>query len=138
MRITKPAERWFDIPNDPDNGRLCIRQLTPGEISEIFDASMNQTISYVEKDGKFEPNFQQTLDKKKDRELTISKILVNWQNMFDENGDVLEFSKENVIRAINEIQGFNELVGELRRKLDEEISKEKKSKKKTSSGSAKK
>jgi hypothetical protein len=37
MRITKITERWFDVPNDPDNARLKIKHLSPGEIQDIFD-----------------------------------------------------------------------------------------------------
>ncbi len=139
MRITKPIERWFPIPNDPDKGELCIKQLLPGERAEIFDVAIKQTARYEKKDsGSYEPFFIQETDKKKDRELTLIKTVVGWKNMFDAEGKPLEFNRDNLLRASNEIVGFNECVTEFRNQLNEDIEKEKKEQEKNLSSSARK
>ena len=72
MRITKSVERWFEVPDDPDGGRLKIKHLKPGEITDIFDKVFTQNIDYKKnKDGGFEPSFSQLTNRKRGRELEL-------------------------------------------------------------------
>lgn len=125
MRISKTIERWFEVPNDPDKGELKIRHLTPGETADIFDKVFKQEIKYKkDKKGKLIPSISQDTDKKLDRELTLTTAIVDWKNFFDKDGELMECTPENIIRASREIDGFNDLVGELREKLAEDIKQE--------------
>jgi len=127
MRITKTIERWFDVPNDPDKARIKIKHLLQGDLADIFDEVFVQNISYKKnKEGDLEPVFSQNPGKKKDRELTLTKTIIDWENFFDKDGSPLEFNEENILRASREIEGFNILVTELREKLAEDIKKERK------------
>ena len=139
MRITKPIERWFDVPDDPDKGRLLIKYLSPGEVSDIFDEVIKQVVNYTKgESGNLEPVFSQVTDKKKDRELTLIKSVVGWENVFDQDGKALEFNADNLVRASREIQGFNELVAKFRAKLAKDIDQEKKDQEKNLPSSARK
>jgi len=139
MRITKPTERWFDVPNDPDKARIKIKNLLPGEVSDIFDEVFVQEVEYKKNDkGEFEPVFSQVTDKAKDRELTLQKAIVDWENMFDQNDKPLECNPENIIRASREIEGFSILITELREKLAEDIKNELKGQAKNLKGSVSK
>ena len=86
MRITKPKERWFPCPDDPDKGKILIRQLSPGERQEIFDKTMPTKTEY-EDDGKgtgdLIPVFSMEQDRTADRELTLKACIVDWENFFD-------------------------------------------------------
>jgi len=125
MRIIKTTERWFDVPDDPDRGRLKIKHLTPGETSDIFDKVFTQEIRYKKgAKGKFEPAISHNTDKKLDRELTLTKSIVDWENFFDKDNNPMECTPENIIKAGREIDGFNDLVTELRETLAEDIKKE--------------
>lgn len=136
MRITKTTERWFDVPNDPDKARIKIKHLLPGEVSDIFDEVFVQNINYTKnKDGSFEPAFSQVTDKKKDRELTLTQVVVDWENFFDKDGKPLKCDTENVLRAAREIEGFSELVTELRDELSKIIKEERKDQVKNLKGS---
>ena len=139
MRITKITERWFDVPNDPDNARLKIKHLSPGEIQDIFDKVFVQKIDYKKgkgKKAKLEPIFSQKTDKKLDRELTLTMAVVDWENFFDKKDNPLNCTPENIVRASREIEGFNELVSEFRETLAEDIAKEKEDQVKNLQGSA--
>ena len=137
MRITKATERWFDVPNDPDKARIKIKNLLPGEVTDIFDEVFAQTINYKKNEkGKFEPVFSQVTDKKKDRELTLTKVIIDWENIFDRKGSPLECNEENIMRAAREIEGFNDLITELRETLNEEIKQERKDQAKNLKSSA--
>ena len=139
MRITKPIERWFDVPNDPDKAKIKITQLLPGELTDIFDEVFVQNVSYKKNEkGELEPVFSQATDKKKDRELTLTKAVVDWENFFDREGQPLGCDHENILRASREIEGFNTLVTELREKLAEDITQERKDQAKNLKGSASK
>ena len=139
MRITKTTERWCDVPNDPDKARIKIKNLLPGEVTDIFDEVFVQNINYKKnKKGEFEPVFSQVTDKKRDRELTLTKAIVDWENLFDRDNKPLECNEENILRASREIEGFNELITELREKLVKDIKQEKKDQAKNLKGSASK
>lgn len=139
MRITKPIERWFDVPNDSDKARIKVRQLLPGELTDIFDEVFVQNVNYKKNEkGELEPVFSQATDKKKDRELTLTKAVIDWENFFDKEDQPLECNEENILRASREIEGFNILVTELREKLAEDITQERKGQAKNLKGSASK
>jgi len=132
MRIVKPIERWFPCPDDPDNGKILIRQLSPGERQEIFDDTMPTKTEYEEvvgDDGKptgdLIPKFSMEQDRAQDRELTLKMCVVDWENFFEENGDPLECTHENIIRASKEIIGFSEFVIKCRTQLDKDVSADK-------------
>ena len=136
MKISKPVERWFDVPDDPDKARLKIKHLSPGERSEIFDQAFKQSVSYTKTDdGKYEPLFSQDTDKKADRELTIVKSVVDWENFFDHDDKSLACTPENVLRASKEIEGFNVLINELRAVLEADIKEEQEQQRKNSQSS---
>jgi hypothetical protein len=122
MRIKKQTERWFDIPNDPDEGSILIKHLSPGEISDIMDGVFKQTIRYPE--GSDLPEFTQETDKRKDREESLVARVKGWKKFYDQHGRVLVYSQENVIRASREIEGFNLLVTDFANRLAEDIAKE--------------
>jgi hypothetical protein len=125
MRIKKQAERWFDIPNDPDEGQILIKHLSPGEITDIMDEVFTQTIVYkADGDQEPQPEFIQETDKRKDREQTLVSSVVNWKKFFDQNEKPLKCTPENVIRASREIEGFNSLVTGFRERLAADIQKE--------------
>ena len=136
MRIRKSIERWFDVPNDPDDGRIKIKHLSPGEAADIFDEVFDQNINYKKNEkGDFEPVFSQTTNKKKDRKLTLTKVVTGLKNFFDKDGKPLECNNKDIMRCSNEIEGFNELVTELREKLAKDIKQEEEDQRKNSSGS---
>jgi len=124
MRITKPVERWFNCEGDPDGGKVLIRHLRPGEVQDIVDQVWTQKVEY--KPGEEGATFAQTTDKKKDRELTISASLLDWENFFDQAGKRMGCTDKNKIRAMREIDGLIEFVNECRAKLAKDIEKEKK------------
>ena len=139
MRITKPIERWFDVPNDSDKARIKVKRLLPGELTDIFDEVFDQNVSYKKNEkGELEPVFSQSTDKKKDRELTLTKAVVGWENFFDKEDQPLRCNEENILRASREIEGFNTLVTELREKLAEDITQERKDQAKNLKGSVSK
>ena len=137
MRITKSIERWFDVPNDPDKGRLKIRRLQPGEAADISDEVFTPNINYKkDKDGNFEPSFSQAINRKLERELILTKVIVGWENFYDKEGQPLECTPENIIRASREIEGFNDLAAELREMLVMDLKQEEEDQRKNSLSSA--
>jgi len=139
MRITKAIDRWFDIPNDPDKGKLFIHHLTPGELDEINDKAFIQDINYKKVKGKkekFEPTFSHKTNKELFRELPIQKAVIDWKNLFDAKGNHMKCTPENVLEAIRKIEGFTDLVTELREQLAEDIKQEQEDQRKNLKSSA--
>lgn len=127
MRISKPKERWFKVPEDPDGSRIKIKQLLPGERQDIFDKVFSQEIEYdMGDDGKMLPKMKQATNNKLDREITLTRVVVDWEKFFERDGTPLECNKKNIIRASREIDGFAEFVTECRQKLDNDLENEEK------------
>lgn len=132
MRITKPEQRWFNVPADPDGASIQIKHLRPGEIQDIIDDVMVQEIEYnLEDGGNRRPILRQKNNRKKDREKTILACVVDWKKFYDANGKAMACTEDNVLRAIREIDGFAEFVGECRTRLTEDITAETAAQKKT-------
>ena len=127
MRITKPRERWFNVPDDPDDARIKIRALTPGERQDIIDKAFVQEIEYKrDLSGNMTPHMKQHTDTKVDREETLKKCVVGWEGIYEEDGSVFEFSQENIIRASREVPGFGEFVNSCRNRIDKDFLKDEK------------
>lgn len=125
MRISKPTERKFSFENDPDGGWVIIKQLSPGERADIFDDVFAQEVEYKpDEEGTLVPVFKQSTNKRKDREDTFTKSIVDWGSFYDKEGNELPCTPENIIKAMREIAGFNEAIQEFRKTLDEDITKE--------------
>lgn len=130
MRIARPKERWFKVPNDADMAAVKIKQLSPGERQDIIDKAFDQKIIYrPDKDnpGKMVPIMSQKTNTRYDREETIVKSIVNWKNFFERDGKTtLPCTRANIIRAIREIDGFAGMVTDFRTQLDNDIEAEEK------------
>jgi hypothetical protein len=125
MRITKPKERWFEVPDDPDGAAVQIRQLTPGQRQDIIDKAFVQQVTYHQGgDKKMKPIMTQKTDTRLDREQTIIKAVVDWKNFFDQDGAKLPCNPENIVRAIREIDGFAEFVADCRARLYNDLAEE--------------
>ena len=126
MRITKPKDRWFPCLDDPDNGKVLIRHLSPGEVQDIFDKTMPQKIEYEKEDDSEDliPAISIEPDRTADRELTLKACIVDWENFFDEKGEALECTHENIVRACREIEGFSIFVAQCRKRLEKDIKSE--------------
>ena len=137
MRIRKPVERWFDVDNDPDNAKIKIKHLSPGELSDISNKVFKQKINYkkVGKD-KFEPEITHDADSMKFKELTLMASVDGWENFFDDEGIKLECTPENILRASRGIEGFDESIDEFREILAKDIKTEQGEQEKNLSSSA--
>jgi hypothetical protein len=125
MRIRRPTERWFPCDNDPDEGSVLIKHLTPGELQDISNEAMPQEYEYdQDEDGKMIPKLKVGFKSGISRELTMIACIKDWKNFFDEEGNPLECTPENITRASREIEGLNDFIVECQNALAESIKEE--------------
>ena len=137
MRIKRPTERWFPMVGDPDNSKVLIKHLTPGDVQDIADESMPKKYEYdADADGKLIPKMTVGMNTTVQREMTFKACIKGWENFFDEDGGVLECTPGNIVRASREIEGFNEFITKCQKTLADDISKELKVQEKNLSSSA--
>lgn len=139
MRISKITDRWFEVPNDPDGGRIKIHHLTPGELTDITDKAYKQDVVYKPikgQKGKVEPIIKQDMNTSLNRELTLKAAVVGFENFFDRDDKPMECNPENVMRCSREIDGFDEIVSKAREQLAADIAKEKEDQQKNLQSSA--
>lgn len=125
MRIRRPTERWFPCIGDPDEGSVLIKHLTPGEVQDISNQAMPQKYEYEpDEDGNLIPKLTVDMNTGMSRELTLIACIKDWKNFFDEDGNLLECTPENIIRASRKIEGFNDFIAECQNTLAEDIKNE--------------
>jgi len=121
-RITKPNRRWFEMEGDPDNARVEIKALTPGERQEIAQAALKQRLIY--KPGQDMETIQE-LDPGAEA-LSVARIcVVDWENFYDMNNKPMKCTPKNIERAVKLIDGFSPFVSKCLRKITEDIETEK-------------
>ena len=136
MRIKKVQERWFKAENDPDGAEVLVRELSPGEIQDIQECH-ERSISYApDETGEMVADLSFTPKTSLELKLTFEACVMGWKNFFDEDGKPLPFSKDNLIRAMREIDGFNAWIVECRLALTKYIAGESKEQEKNLSSSA--
>lgn len=123
MRIRKPVERWFPVDEDEDQAEILVVHLSPGDVADILDETTSHRYEYSQSEG--EPKVVTTTDSKRDRELTIVKVIKDWKSFYDLDGQPLVCTDDNKIRAVREVEGFAEFVNDCRAKLSKDIKKEK-------------
>lgn len=126
MRITKPIERWFPAVDDPDESEHLIRHLTPGEEEDVYAENSSQETRYTQNDkDEIVPEIIQKSNIGSITNSTRAKAIVDWKNMFDENGDLMDCTEENKSRALREIEGYREFIDDCRVRLKKDIKEEK-------------
>lgn len=125
MRLQKLTKAWFDFPNDPDGGKFEIKHLLAGEIAKIFEKTHKQGFDFREDaNGELKPVPVFEIDNVMEKELTIVATIQNWENQFDENGEILKCNDKNKLRICREIgeedwKTFLDFITDCRQKLSD-------------------
>lgn len=122
----------FPIPNDPDKASITIQHLTPGEVADI-EAQLDLVgMRLVESNnGTLLREGDLRKPQGDDRYLYAVKAVVNWKNIFDEDGkkpqactpaNVIKMCRSESILDVNEkgepeLISFGEFIGRCREKL---------------------
>ncbi|MCP4568378.1 MAG: hypothetical protein GY841_12445 [FCB group bacterium] len=127
MRITKTVERWFPAEKDPDKSEFLIRHLKAAEVMDISYATSKQETKYkADVDGRLVPEMTTSMDTKAHNDAAFCAAVIDWKNVYDENGDALECTDENKMRAMREIDGLTLFIDSCRESLADDIEKDKK------------
>jgi len=127
MKLIKERIETFPIPKDPGKGKLKIRYLNAGQRQELLQ-DVNE-VKYSVLEGKEEatviPNGVELR-----RAVVIARI-VDWENMFDNEGKKLECTDENKI-AFSCMDGFMDILQVMINKLDKMVEADLKKERKNS------
>lgn len=113
-KLTKEFRMWFDVPDDPDQGRVEIRHLLGGEVQEIIAGSTELRTLYRNGEAQRESRHDLVQDTKR----TLSRSIAAWENFKDEAGEQLPCTEANVARYSRE-DWFVGFIAECRRKTAE-------------------
>ncbi len=137
MRITKEVEQWFDIPKDPDKGKVKIKYLDEGHQQELVQEAFEVNNEAIKDD------VEKTIVKqnpKKLREAIVRERITDWENFYDVDDNLAECNLENKIIQSRQ-KGFMKLIDGFIKKLDKQVEgetkKEVKNSKRSQDGSAK-
>lgn len=82
---------WFDYPDDPDGGRVEIQNLDESDIAAITAKSFTNRTAYNEELKR--PLQEQQYSALVDRQETVVRAVVNWENFFDQVGKLMKCSE---------------------------------------------
>jgi len=91
-------EKWFDIPNDPDKGRLLFREFRPIDYLEL-----NSLVEKQSADGVFSPETIRLGE-------AILRHIVAWENILTEQGEPLLCTHANKLLLLHETELFIVLI----------------------------
>jgi hypothetical protein len=111
MRIRKQTEaKWFDFIDDPDGGRVKMRQLKPSEEQSAWTEAFACLLEELPEADQQSAPFMARVSRKM-TEINTVKAVAEWENFFDENGEPLECNEDNILLVMHEIAGcYNTLV----------------------------
>lgn len=95
--IAREIRVWFDLPNDPVGGRVELRHIKDGEAQQILSKiTVTQTSL---RDGRQEVIARQTDNPNM---ALAAAAIVGWEHHYDEQGQPLACTRENIERFLRE------------------------------------
>jgi len=89
---------WFDVPDDPDGARVCIRVLDIAHLEVIREKAVTQQVEYkqVKKRAPFQRFEYESVNEKTRNKMMWDYCIVDWVGFFDEaSGDKLACNEDN-------------------------------------------
>jgi len=107
-RLTKQVDKWFDVPNDPDNAKIKIKHLKPGEV-EAIEQEANPVVLRPD-GGKFSTEI--TIQVAKKSALLINAAVLDWEGFYNTKGNKIQCNSENKKKAAKEFSWLANFVAE--------------------------
>lgn len=121
-RLTSEYAEWREIPNDPDKGRIKVKHLKQGDINDIEDQIESyETLLRTDAEGKVHREVKINMAKGDKHYAYLCAALVDWENFYDLNGDLMECNDENKIRMARDDERLAPLVGKIRTEIGEKV-----------------
>lgn len=120
-KLIPDFKMWFDVPDDPFKGRVRIRHLQDGEVSDVTSKAYDVQLSYAGEG--LPPKREVRHDLSKDANLTLCEAVDAWENFFDLDGNDMECTAENIMEYAK--QGwFRPFISDCREKVEVEFAKQ--------------
>lgn len=120
-KLKTPLSRWFEIPDDPCNGRVKVAHLTKTEVQDIMAKGIDSKVVYRNQDqpGKPLPETETKINNSVIRtELALAAVDA-WENFLDQDDKPLDCTPENV-RLFARDDEFMANLGKFRESLAKE------------------
>ena len=92
-RLVEETKIWFELPDDPDGGRVLIRNLTDMDRATIMGKAMKNRFVFDPQEAKVVQ--EQGFDILVDRLETIAMAVVDWEKFFDQDAQPMDCTDEN-------------------------------------------
>lgn len=92
-RLMEETKIWFDLPGDPDGGRVLIRNLTDQDYAVIMGRAMKNRFVFDAEAGRVVQ--EQGFDVLIDRVETINLAVADWEKFFDQAGKPMDCTPAN-------------------------------------------
>ena len=111
--LNPPA--WFEHPNHKGS-KICLRVCASSDLERIHKDTMKKKVEY-RRGNRFEV---EKIDEKKRSDLTWIFCIVDWERIFDEDGNEIECTDENKILLMQQAPTFTSWVASCLEELNED------------------
>jgi len=116
LKDLNPGTWFYFDESNPDDGSIKIRVLSAGKLAEIRDKTIKTEAEY--RDGK--RHEYQVVDNAARDCIVWDYCIVDWENLFDDDGAPIECTAENKLTVMNEHVGFASFVNACLKRLNRE------------------
>ena len=132
-RLSGERVEWFDIPDDPDQGRIKIKHLKKGEVNDIEDQiELYQTMLRPDAEGTMRQEVRINPAKGDKRYAYLCAAVVDWEKVFGLDGKPMDCTDANKILLARDDESFGQFVGKIRISLGELVATEREAARKNS------
>lgn len=132
-RLSGERAEWFDIPDDPDQGRVKIKHLKKGEVNDIEDQiELYQTMLRPDAEGNMQREIKINPAKGDKRYAYLCAAVIDWEKVFGADGKPMDCTDANKILLARDDETFGPFVGKSRIALAELVATEREAARKNS------
>jgi hypothetical protein len=102
--LNPPA--WFDHPNSDDDARICLRVASASDLEKIQKKTIKKRVEY-KRGQRFEV---ERVDEELQTALTWQWCIVDWEGLYDHNGDSIPCTDEHKVLLMLNAPQFSKWV----------------------------
>jgi len=113
MKFTNEGTWFYFNDENPDDGGVCLKSLTPGDVRRIESATTTKKAEY-KKFNKREPaqRFEWLeVDEEKRQEMQWDALIADWAKVDPDGEGEIDCTHDNKIRMMNEYADFATFIG---------------------------
>ena len=110
--IFKNEGTWFYFNDNAEDGGVCLKILTPGELRKIEKATVTKKAEIVRGDKETRPTRIEWIEINEElqHEMRWDAVITDWKKIDPDGNGEIECTKENKIRMMDDFSDFTKFI----------------------------